>query len=221
MFEAAQVQEATRQKVEMSREVASLRGRLTVLTQQAEDLRSAAESSPDLAKQHDAALAGLKQEVRSLQEQLAQAQASRHPSFAHCRILRDRCENLFQVSQGDAMILFMWQDDIVGVVRFIDPCSERVYTSAGPLVGDQASDQPCVGWERCDNSSSSAPKLAPAPARDSNCLFLCLQGTTNFQLTIPCLLFTRVCVFHWGALSSRPCAGHGASMPRRAAADAG
>ena len=44
--------------------------------------------------------------------------------------------------QGDAMILFMWQDDIIGVARFIDACLERVYTSAGPPVGDQASDQP-------------------------------------------------------------------------------
>lgn len=81
MFDASQVQEATGQKVDMSREVASLRARLAVLTQQAEELRSAAEASPDLAKQHDAALAGLKQEVSSLQEQLAQAQASSHPSF--------------------------------------------------------------------------------------------------------------------------------------------
>ena len=40
------------------------------------------------------------------------------------------------------MILFMWQDDIIGVVRFIDACLERMYTSAGPSVVDQASDQP-------------------------------------------------------------------------------
>ena len=40
------------------------------------------------------------------------------------------------------MILFMRQDDIIGVARFIDACLERVYTSAGPPVGDQASDQP-------------------------------------------------------------------------------
>ena len=56
--------------------------------------------------------------------------------------LRDRYGNLFQAPQGDAMILFMWQDDIIGVARFIDACLERVYTSAGPPVGDQASDQP-------------------------------------------------------------------------------
>ena len=40
------------------------------------------------------------------------------------------------------MIIFMWQDDIIGVALLIDACSERVYTSAGPPVGDQASDQP-------------------------------------------------------------------------------
>ena len=31
---------------------------------------------------------------------------------------------------------------IIGVARFIDACLERVSTSAGPPVGDQASDQP-------------------------------------------------------------------------------
>ena len=61
--------------------------------------------------------------------------------------LRDRYENLFQAPQGDAMInlmniLFIWQDDIIGVARFIDACLERVSTSAGPPVGDQASDEP-------------------------------------------------------------------------------
>ena len=40
------------------------------------------------------------------------------------------------------MIFFMWQDDIMGVARFIAACLERVDTSAGPPVGDQASDQP-------------------------------------------------------------------------------
>ena len=40
------------------------------------------------------------------------------------------------------MILFMWQDDIIGAARFINACLERVYTSAGPPVGDQASDEP-------------------------------------------------------------------------------
>ena len=54
--------------------------------------------------------------------------------------LRDRCENPFQAPQGDAMILFMWQGDIIGVARFIDACLERVCTSAGPPVRDQASD---------------------------------------------------------------------------------
>ena len=54
----------------------------------------------------------------------------------------DGYENLFQAPQGDAMILFMWQNDISGVARFIDACLERVYTSAVPPVRDQASDQP-------------------------------------------------------------------------------
>jgi hypothetical protein len=40
------------------------------------------------------------------------------------------------------MILIMWQDDVIGVAQFVDACLGRVYTSAGPLVGDQASDQP-------------------------------------------------------------------------------
>ena len=56
--------------------------------------------------------------------------------------LRDRYENLFQAPQSDAMILFMWQDDIIGLAPFIDACLERVSTSAGPSAGDQASDQP-------------------------------------------------------------------------------
>ena len=34
----------------------------------------------------------------------------------------------------------MWQDDIIGVARFIDTCLERVHTSAGLPMGDQASD---------------------------------------------------------------------------------
>ena len=36
----------------------------------------------------------------------------------------------------------LWQDDIICVARFIDECLERVSTSAGPPVGDHASDQP-------------------------------------------------------------------------------
>jgi hypothetical protein len=57
------------------------------------------------------------------------------------------------------MILFMWQDDIIGVARSTDACFERVFTPAGhgPLVGDQASDQPDSGWKRCNDSSSSSP----------------------------------------------------------------
>ena len=44
------------------------------------------------------------------------------------------------------MIRFMWQDididDIIDVAQYIDACLEKVYASAGPPVGDQASDQP-------------------------------------------------------------------------------
>ena len=35
---------------------------------------------------------------------------------------------LFQAPHGDAMILFMWRDDIIGVACFIDACLEKVYT---------------------------------------------------------------------------------------------
>ena len=58
-----------------------------------------------------------------------------HQSINQLQDLRDRYENLFQAPQGDAMLLFMWQDDIIGVARFIDACLERMSTSAGPLVG--------------------------------------------------------------------------------------
>ena len=40
------------------------------------------------------------------------------------------------------MILFMWQDDMLGVAWFIDGCLGRVQTLAGPPVGDHVSDQP-------------------------------------------------------------------------------
>ena len=33
---------------------------------------------------------------------------------------RDRYEKLFQAPQGHAMILIMWQDDIIGVAPYID-----------------------------------------------------------------------------------------------------
>ena len=56
--------------------------------------------------------------------------------------LRDRNKNLLEAPHGDAMIFLMWQDDMIGVARFIDTCLKKVYTSAGPPVGDQASDQP-------------------------------------------------------------------------------
>ena len=36
------------------------------------------------------------------------------------------------------MILFMWQCDIIGVARLIGACLGKVYTSAGPRMGNQA-----------------------------------------------------------------------------------
>ena len=59
-----------------------------------------------------------------------------------CSMNVDFVDHVDQAPEGDAMILFMWQDDIIVVARYIDACSERVYTSAGHPVGDQASDQP-------------------------------------------------------------------------------
>ena len=47
--------------------------------------------------------------------------------------LRDKRPHLFEGTQADAMVLFMWHDDILGVVRFIDACLERIlYTSDQP-----------------------------------------------------------------------------------------
>ena len=62
----------------------------------------------------------------------------------HCRICVIGMRTCFKHPhlKGDAMILLMWQDDVVGVARYIDACLERVHTLAGPTVGDQTSDQP-------------------------------------------------------------------------------
>ena len=47
--------------------------------------------------------------------------------------LRDKRPHLFHGARADAMVLFMWQDDMIGVVRFIDECLERIlYTSDQP-----------------------------------------------------------------------------------------
>lgn len=44
--------------------------------------------------------------------------------------LRDYCPHLSEGARADAMVLFMWQDDIIGVLRFVDACLERIlYTS--------------------------------------------------------------------------------------------
>ena len=44
--------------------------------------------------------------------------------------LRDKRPHLFEGTQADATVLFMWQDDLIGVVRFVD---ERLYTSDSAL----------------------------------------------------------------------------------------
>ena len=71
--------------------------------------------------------------------------------------LRDKNKHLIKAPHGDAMILSIWQDDTIGVARFVDACLERVYISAGPPVEDQASDI-ALGWleESKDSSFSSA-----------------------------------------------------------------
>jgi hypothetical protein len=57
------------------------------------------------------------------------------------RLVCHKYKNLFHTPQVDAMLLFMWQDDMSNVAWFIDACPERLYTLAGPLMEDQASDQ--------------------------------------------------------------------------------
>ena len=70
---------ASEEMLELSREVAGLRLKLTTATQQADGYRKElgqAQVSPGLAEQHEAALAGLKQEINSLQTELARRKAS-------------------------------------------------------------------------------------------------------------------------------------------------
>ena len=46
------------------------------------------------------------------------------------QIVRDKCPHLLQGTQAAVMVLFMWQDDMMGVVRFIAKCLEwMLYTS--------------------------------------------------------------------------------------------
>ena len=73
------MEEASAERLEMSREVASLRLKLTSAALQADGYRKElglAQASPNLAEQHNAALAGLKQEINALQTELTQAKAS-------------------------------------------------------------------------------------------------------------------------------------------------
>ena len=60
------------------------------------------------------------------------------------------------------MTLFKWRDDIMDVAWFTDVCLERLYTSAGPPVGDQASEQPQAGssfffWNCCHQPGRRPP----------------------------------------------------------------
>ena len=74
-----QAEEASGERLEMSREVASLRLRASTAAQQAEGHRKGlalAQAPKDQAEQHAAALAGLKQEISALREALAAAKAS-------------------------------------------------------------------------------------------------------------------------------------------------
>ena len=46
---------------------------------------------------------------------------------------RDKRPHLFDGAQTDAMVLLMWQGDMIGVVRFMDECLERIlYASDQP-----------------------------------------------------------------------------------------
>ena len=47
--------------------------------------------------------------------------------------LRDKRRHLFEGAQIEVMVSFTWQDDMIGVVRFIDEYLERIlYTSDQP-----------------------------------------------------------------------------------------
>ena len=77
------------------------------------------------ARGEEVALQGRKQLAKATTSQVSRAQ---HAFHAYGFRLRGSCV------QG-SLALF-------GVAQFIDACLERVYTSAGPPVGNQASDQP-------------------------------------------------------------------------------
>lgn len=75
-----QAEETSKDKVELSRELASLRSRLSAVTQQAEEYKQqavAAKPSPGVAEQQKAAVQALEQANSTLRDQLAQAKASR------------------------------------------------------------------------------------------------------------------------------------------------
>ena len=85
--DVVQAEDASGGRLEMSREVASLRLRLSAATQQAEEFRKeleVAKATPNIAEQHDTALAGFRQEISNLQEEVAQTKASIYTPFAAC-----------------------------------------------------------------------------------------------------------------------------------------
>ena len=64
--------------------------------------------------------------------------------------MRDQCPHLFKGTQADAMLLFLWRDDMIGVLRFIDEYLERIlYTSISPEMAgkkrnESLSSYPCI-----------------------------------------------------------------------------
>lgn len=91
---------------------------------------------------------------------------------------------------------------MIGVARFVDACLKRLYTSAGPPVGDQASDQLRVGWRRCRDSSFDACCLLTLPMPD--CVFLSAwKGVPLLPLLHDAILHPmRTCTIpHFNAVS--------------------
>ena len=112
--------------------------------------------------------------------------------------------------QGDGMILFKWQDDIIGVAQFSDACLERAYTSASPPVRDQASVKPCIGWKRCKVSSFFLWQLAPwsPAARSMEALPLCGFCATchaHGNIRRMARILVAWLVLEWAAGSIIPC----------------
>jgi hypothetical protein len=113
--------------------------------------------------------------------------------------MHDRYETLFQASQGDAMILFMWQVDIIGVARFIGACLDSKAQSTHQLA---------LPW---GPRHLMSPELA---GKDVMILLLLLPqvGITLLKLKprldvgITCLsVLERQCICTQGRSHSGPC----------------